>query len=63
MGSGLTETPLTSRVSEHIRSMQAGLLRSMPMMQRGMPQYCITARMPPRIVSLHSSISRASVVR
>ena len=63
MGSGLTDTPGISRVSENIRSMHSGLLRSMPMMQWGMSQYFITAAIPDRMVSLHSSISRASVVR
>ena len=43
--------------------MHSGLLRSMPMMQLGMLQYFITALMPEMMVSLHSSISRQSVVR
>lgn len=63
MGSGLTETPCISRTREHIRSMHSGLFRSMPMMQLGMLQYFMTAVMPERIVSLHSSISRVSVDR
>ncbi len=35
----------------------------MPMMQLGISQYFMTAVMPEMIVSLHSSISRQSVVR
>ena len=35
----------------------------MPMMQCGISQYFMTAVMPEMIVSLHSSISRQSVVR
>ena len=63
MGSGLTLTPFMPRTSEHIRSMHSGLLRSMPMMHLGISQYRITAWMPAMMVSLHSSISRQSVVR
>ena len=63
MGSGLTVTPGILRTREHIRSIHSGLLRSMPMMQCGMSQYFITALMPEMMVSLHSSISRQSVVR
>ena len=63
IGSGLTRTPSTPRVRVHIRSMHSGLLRSMPMMQCGISQYFITAWMPAKMDSLHSSISRASVAR
>ena len=59
----MTLTPGIFRVREYIWSMHSGLLRSMPMMQLGMLQYFITAAMPEMMVSLHSSISRQSVVR
>ena len=63
MGRPLTSTPFISRVSEVSRSIHSGLLRSMPMMQCGISQYFMTAVMPEMIVSLHSIISRQSVVR